>query len=238
MNIKEIEKITYEEAKENALEALSIKEHECFFMDFSDSGFGYSVLVFKNKKHVFHANDYELHHHRLAEEKGRKALRAFYIKEMHEKLYTDAEMMEPVKSYDEYERKNNFLRNYYIMRYDHETIFFIGTDEEREERIRKIEKRFPYFNPISFSYVSDMEIVKRQEMIAQHLALEFEKLKQDNDVFRDMVKKQLANHEACITCDYTEALASLGFDYDKLSDEKKQIVKEELKKQIDAYCCW
>lgn len=53
---------------------------------------------------------------------------------------------------------------------------------------------------------------------------------------RGMVRKELANHEACITCDYTDALDALGMKYAELTEEKQQIVKEELKRQIENYC--
>lgn len=235
MNIKEIESLTLEEVKNNALEYMEIKEHDCFFVDFSGY-FGYSILVFKNGKHIYHANDYELHHHWLMKEKGRDALREYYIKEMNRKLYTDAEMMEEPSSYDEYEKKNHFLRNYHIMRYEHETIFFIGTDAEREERQRKIEKDYPYYNSISFCYVSDPEIIDTQKKYLEILQNAYERLQNDLGVFREMVRKELANHEACITYDYTDALGALGLTFEELSEERQKIVKEELKRQIENYC--
>lgn len=91
MNIKEIESLTLEEVKNNALEYMEIKEHDCFLIDFGGY-FGYSILVFKDGKHIYHVNDYELHHHWIVKEKGRDALREYYIREMNEKLYTDAEI--------------------------------------------------------------------------------------------------------------------------------------------------
>lgn len=235
MNITTIENLTYEKAVAIALEHLTIKDHDCFFVDFGGY-FGYSVLVFKNGKHVYHANDYELHHHHLVKEKGRDALREYYIKEMNGKLYTDAEMMEESSSYDEYEKKNHFLRNYHIMRYDHESIFFIGTDAEREEREKRIEKNYPYYNPVSFCYVADQKIVEIQREYLRILQNTYEHLQNNLEVFREMVRKELANHEACITCDYTDALDALGLTFEKLTDEKQKIVKEELQNQIESYC--
>ena len=235
MNIRDIEKLTYEEAKRYALESMTIKDHDCFLVDFSGY-FGYSILVFKNGKHIYHANDYELHHHHLVKEKGRDALREYYIKEMNGKLYTEAEMMEESSSYDEYEKKNHFLRNYYIMRYDYESIFFIRTDKEREKRNRKIEKKYPYYNPVSFCHVSDPEIINTQKKYLAILQNAYKHLQNNLEVFREMVRKELANHEACITCDYTDALDALGLTFEKLTDEKQKIVKEELRKQIESYC--
>ena len=236
MNIKEIESLTLEEVKNNALEHMEIKEHDCFFVDF-DGYFGYSILIFKDGKHIYHANDYELHHRHLVKENGRDALRAYYIKEMNGKLYTDTEMIEEPTSYDEYEKKNHFLRNYYIMRYEHETIFFIGTDKEREKRNRKIEKKYPYYNPVSFCYVSDPEIIDTQKKYLKILQNAYKHLQNNLEVFREMVRKELANHEACITCDYTDALDALGLTFEELTEEKQKIVKEEMNRQIQSYCC-
>ena len=46
--IYDIENLTYDQAKEMAIEALDIKGHDCFLIDFCGY-FGYSILVFKNK---------------------------------------------------------------------------------------------------------------------------------------------------------------------------------------------
>lgn len=235
MNITGIEKLTYEEAKNNALESMNIKDHDCFLIDFGGY-FGYSILVFKNRRHIYHANDYELHHHWLVKEKGRDALREYYIKEMNEKLFTDVEMMEEPSSYDEYEKKSYFLRNYHIMRYDHESIFFIGTDAEREERKKRIERNYPYYNPVSFCYVAEPEIINIQKKYLEILQNAYKHLQNNLEVFREMVRKELANHEACITCDYTDALAALNMRFEELTEEKQRIVKEELQNQIESYC--
>ena len=235
MNIKEIENLTYEEAVTLALEKLNIKDHDCFIVDFSGY-FGYSILVFKNGRHIYHANDYELHHRHLVKEKGRDALREYYIKEMNGKLYTDAEMMEEPSSYDEYEKKSYFLRNYYIMRQDYVSIFFIGSNEEREARQREIDKKYPYYNSVSFCYVSDPEIIDTQKKYLKILQNAYKHLQNNLEVFREMVRKELANHEACITCDYTDALDALGLTFEELTEEKQKIVKEELKRQIENYC--
>lgn len=236
MNIENIRSLTLEEVKNNALEHMEIKEHDCFFVDF-DGYFGYSILVFKNGKHIHYANDYELHHHWLVKEKGRDGLREYYINEMNEKLYTDAEMMEEPSSYDEYEKKSYFLRNYYIMRQDYISIFFIGSNEEREARQREIDKKYPYYNSVSFCYVSDPEIIDTQKKYLTILQNAYKHLQNNLEIFREMVRKELANHEACITCDYTDALDALGLKFEELTAEKQEIVKEELKKQIQSYCC-
>ena len=60
MTITDIESLTYEQAKEIAIEMIMIKDHDCFFADLGEN-FGYYVLVVKNGRHIYFANDYELH---------------------------------------------------------------------------------------------------------------------------------------------------------------------------------
>ena len=231
LGIQEIEKLTYDEAAEIALEKLNIKGHDCFLVDFGGY-FGYSILVFHSGKHIHYANDYESHRHYLVKESDREALREYYINEMERKLFTDEELLGPIGSYDEYRRKSDFLRNYWIMRYDYKTSFFIGTDKEREAYYNDMIKQFPYYNPVSFCYVADKNIITQEQQYMKHIQEEYEKLQENDNAFREMVSRELANHEACITCDYTEALSSLGITFDSLSVNRKKIVKEELRKQM------
>ena len=226
-SIEMIEALKINEVKEMAIETMEIKEHQCFFVDF-DGYFGYSVLVFKNGKHIYHVDDFELHHVHIVKKLGKKALKQWYIKSLNKKLFTDVELLEEIKNYDEYKRKNHFLRNYYIMRYDYVSCF-------GEHKAIKKAKKDSVFNPVSFCYVKDGDIVKEQMKILKHLETFFEKTKSNNEIFREMVSSELANHEACITCDYTDALKALGLEFEKLTKEKQDIVKEELSKQIQAY---
>lgn len=232
MTIGEIKKLNFNKAKRMSLEVMNIKDHDCVFVDFNDD-FGYSVLVFKNDRHIYYANDYELHHKHIIKKHGKEALREYYIKEMFEKLYTDQELLEDVKTYDEYKKKDYFLRNYWIMRYDNLSIFGIG-EEAKKEFDRKKES-FPYFNPISFCYVSNEKIVYTSRRFSEHLKKAYKFIKENTEEFRKMVRYELANHEACITCDYSDALQALGLKFEELTEEKQNIVLEELRKQIENY---
>lgn len=232
MTIREIERITFAEAQNMAIETTEIKEHECFFVELGEY-FGYSVLIFKNGRHIYHANDYELHHSLTVEKKGKEGLKRYYIKSLSKKLFTNAELLEPIGSYEEYNRKDYFLRNYWIMRYDYISAFAIT--DEKQNAIEEGKKTHPHFNPMSFCYVANKEIIDEESKFFDHLKKEYEKLSDDLDTFREMVSTELANHEACVTCDYTDALSAMGLTFSELSIEKQRIVKEELKKQIDWY---
>ena len=231
-NIDEIRALTIKETRQMAIETMEIKEHECVFVDFGGY-FGYSVLVFKNGKHIHYADDFELHHGHIVKEKGKEALKQWYIESLNRKLYTDAELLEEVTSYDEYEKKSYFLRNYYIMRYDYVSIFGIGEEAKRE--FEEARKTYTIYNPVSFCYVKDKSIVDTQAKYLNHLEEAYNRLKDNTETFREMVSRELANHEACITCDYTDALNALRLKFENLTEDKQQIVMEELRKQMTNY---
>lgn len=231
MTIREIEALTIDELrvmkKEGKAELLSIKEHDCYLVDLKDP-FGYSVLVFKDNNYIYFANDYQLHHSRKTVEE----LKQWYIDTLNNKLFTELELMEDLHTYDEYRRKKYYLQNYWIMQFERISIFYIGKpDKELNEAKRKM-----FFCPVCFCYVKDKSIIERASKLISHIEKSFYKAKKNKEVFRKMVSFELANHEACITCDYKEALDSLGLKFEKLTEEQKQIVKHELKKQIDSYC--
>lgn len=232
MTIREIERITFAEAQNMAIATTEIKEHDCFFVELGEH-FGYSVLIFKNGRHIYHANDYELHNSHIVTKKGKEALKRYYIKSLSKKLFTNAELLEPIGSYEEYNRKDYFLRNYWIMRYDYISAFAIT--EEDQNAIEEGKKSHPFFNSMSFCYVANKEIIDEESKYFEHLQKEYEKLSNDLDSFREIIATELANHEACLTCDYKEALSAIGLKFDDLPIDKQNIVKVELKKQIDNY---
>ena len=233
MKITDIEKLTYKEIKKLALEEIKIKEHDCFLVDLGGY-FGYSIIVFKNEKQVFYANDYELHHPSIIKECGKAYLKEYYITSLNNKLFTNKELFESISSYDEYRRKLYFLRNYWIMRYDYVSSFAIS--EKDRKKVEYGKKSHPFYSVVSFCYVNDNNIVKDQIKIYKHLEKNFIKLKNNNEKFREMISYELSNHEACISCEATTTLDSLGLSYEELTEEQKHIVTEELNKQIESYC--
>lgn len=232
MTIYEIEKMTFDEAKKIASGVMKIKDHDCIFADLGDA-FGFSVLVFRNGKHIYYANDYALHHPAERTEGGTSALKKYYINELERKLFTDSELMDSIATYDEYTRKDYFLRNYWIMQHERLSIFGIG--EAAQKAFDEKKPYFPFYNPVSFCYVSDNSIIKKQKKYAENIKKQYEKLKDSTETFREMIRRELYNHEACVTCSYTDALSALGLTFEKLTEEKQKIVKEELSRQIQMY---
>lgn len=231
MTINEIEALTIEEVEtmriDGKAELLTIKEHNCYLVDLKGY-FGYSVLVFKNNHHIHYANDYQLHH------KGKTIpeLKKWYIDTLSRKLFIESELMEEVHTYDEYTCKGYYVRNYWIMQFDRVSAFYIG---KPDKELEKAKKELIYC-PTCFCYVKDKNIIEKAYRFIEHIEESFSMARNNTEVFRKMISYELANHEACITCDYRDALESLGMKFENLTEEQRRIVKEELNKQIDRYC--
>lgn len=153
-NIKTIEALTEPEAQALVLETLPVNGHTVYLIDF-EGYFGYSACVFAEGHHIYHANDYALHHRG----KDRAALRALYVEKLGRILYTDEELSRPLADADDYERRNYYLRNYYSQRRDYVSIFCGGSEEEQEARRAQMAGKV--FDRFSFAYYADADFVAR-----------------------------------------------------------------------------
>jgi hypothetical protein len=227
-SIKDIENLTEKEVKTMAIEHILIKGFDVYMVDFGGY-FGYSALVFKNTRHIYYANEYELHHTSI---KGNMAaLRTRYINYLHGKLFTDDELL-TVRNYTDYEHKNYFIRNYWNMQFNHVSMFAIGDKAIKELEEKTKEK---YFSPACFCYFDSKEIADTSVKLIDNLEKEWNELFKNPVNFREAVHRELVNHEAGYTGDYEEALGALGLKWSKLTDEQKRIVNNELSTLVDNF---
>ena len=229
LKCSEIEALTLNEVEELRKEGIAeleiIKDYNCYFIDFKGY-FGYSVLVFKNGKHIYYCNDYQLHHKTI---KTIEELKEYYIKSLSNKIFTEEEIMKDVKNYNDYKVKKYYISNYWIMQFDRISIFGIGKEITEKDKKNKV------FSPVCMSYTSK-DVADKLLKFSNHLEESFNNIKNDNEIFRNMIKYELSNHEAGYTCDYTDALDSLDLKFENLTEDKQKIVKEELRKQIQNSC--
>lgn len=206
-SIEDIEALTEQEAAALAIERMEIKDHTVYFVDFGGY-FKYSCLVFRNGYHIHYANDYELHHNG----RTRDELREWYIDGMNRALFTEEEIAAPLTDYDEYDRKDYFLRNYYGMASDYLSCWGNFSNEKFAKAWEEKKKAYPYVSPISFGYYAD-------ESFARHLAELYEKLQAaknamaDNfEYYKGAFKHEMANHEYHINwqADF-DTLSAFGF---------------------------
>lgn len=221
MNIDDIQNLTLEQAKVLCKERTTIKEHDIYFVDFGGY-FGFSCLVFYKNMHIYYANDYQLHHKKITwNEDGTSTskdytpeeLKKIYIDSLNNKLFTEAELSEPLKNYDEYTKKDHFIRNYYSMRSPYISMFFIGTDAEREARRKKTEKM--HFSPVTFSYYYDSSFPAKVEKLFSALQEQRNNVNNNFEYQKSAFKQEMYNHEYSINwqADYDTLSAFGRIDY-------------------------
>ena len=193
-NIDSIQSMTEEQAKEMAIEEMEIKGHNIYFVDFGGY-FGYSKLVFKDRHHIYYANDYELHHrgNEWCKGKTKEELRDFYINGTNTTLFTEEELAESLTDYDEYSRKMHFLTNYYGMRTDYVSIFGKVTEETQAEFDRKTKSMT--YNPVAFAYMPDADFVKHHIELLNTLNKAKEDMSNNYEYLKSAYLYEMHNHE-------------------------------------------
>lgn len=221
--------LSFNEANAMAKEHMRVKWYDCLLINFDDAK-GLSILVYKNGKHINYAvDDFEFLHERMVSENGISALRQYYLDKVNKVLFTDDELMGNVASYDEFLRKEYFLRNYWIMQYEHTSTF--STVKEDIEELMRDKKIHPYYCAVCSCYVGDQAICNKANMYRDHLQGEYKKLQQSGDGFREIISYELSKF---ITGNADKALNALGLKYDTLSDLQKRILNQELKERYDV----
>lgn len=188
MTIHEIESLDENSVKAMAKEAIEIKGHTIYLADLGEY-FGYSALVFADGRHIYHANDYALHH----SGRTRDELRKWYVDTMNGKLFTEEELRTPSKDYAERHMKERYILNYYPQRREYQTSFCNFKDAADWY---KSDKESAVYSGVAFAYFkpSDRQFV-------EHLTELYETFKACNSPLRDYThakdafKYEMFNHE-------------------------------------------
>lgn len=234
--ITDIENIAETEAKEMSLETMEIKGHNIYFVDFGGA-FGYSCLVFKNKHHIHYVNDYELHHNNSG--MNREALRQWYIDGANNILFTEEEIAEPIKDYNDYELKSYYLHNYYGMQVDYISAFRIIRNKEEEKAFDEEVKGMIY-NPVCFSYMNDGDFVNHHIELLNKLEAQKDTMSENYDYWKDAFLREMYNHEYGINweADYDTLSAFGNIEYHGEEENELKKYFQELKftdQQKQAY---
>ena len=134
-------------------------------------------------------------------------MKEWYIQGANNVLFTEKEISEPLKDYNEYIRKREFLHNHYGMQVDHLSIF--GNPKEHpnfEEEIKGMT-----YNPIAFAYMHDAEFVKHHIELSNTLERVKEDTNNNYEYLKNAYLHEMYNHEYGINwqADY-DTLSAFG----------------------------
>lgn len=194
--IKDIEALTEYEVLKMNHEVATINEHQVYFVDFGGY-FGYSALVFRAGAHLYYANDYELHH----KGKTHEELKAWYEDTLKYKLFSDEMIPAAVADYQEAERKEYYLRNYYPQMCDDKISAFRICTNEAESAAFDKEVEGMIYNPIGFFYTNDKAFSDRLIELYKIAIKSKEPSKDNYNYWFDAFKYEMFNHEYAINWD-------------------------------------
>ncbi len=187
-----IEKLTEAQAQEMALDTAEVKGYTVYFIDGGEHR-GFSSLVYKDGHHIHYVDDFSNLHPSI---KSADDLKAKYLEVLNNKLFTEDELAEPLKSYDDYRKKSHFLHNYYHMSKDYVSMFFIVTPESEKEHRKKISGMT--FNPIGLCYMRDKDFIKHHIELNDTLEALKLNVKHNYEYQKSAFKYEMFNHEYVI----------------------------------------
>ncbi len=193
----EIRELSETEAAKMAIEHVDIKGYNVYFIRF-DAPRGFSYLVYKNGHQII--DDFaNIHAHTLKEE-GLTGLRKLYINSISNKLYTEEELAEPIKSYDDYNSKSYFLRNYYHKSMDHISMFRIFGDDEEADRKFEEKVKTMLKNPVGFCYMEkgNEDFIKHQVKLLKDLNAQKVNAANNYEYQKSAFLYEMYNHEYAI----------------------------------------
>lgn len=176
----------------NDAEHVEVKGHNVCLVDLGGA-WGYSALVTCEGRHIYYANDYQLHHrNRTADE-----LRDFYIEELNNKLFTDDELAQEC-DYKGLKARDEYIRNYYSMRRDYQSYWCY--DKKDIKQWYKDEADTVIFSRIAYAFYHDYDVdhVERMNELMDTLHRVNDPLRDYSHAF-DAFKREMFNHEYAIS---------------------------------------
>lgn len=224
-NPKDACQLTYEQIKEAAIKSINIKGFECFFINLGQN-IGYSMLVFKNKRYIYHANEYQRYgHYDITDD---DQLFTLYVKELNDGLFTDEEMKEMSYTRDEYVQKKYFLENYFILQFHYLPTWYESTRFKEMYQMLKIQ--FPYRCDVCRCYVDSQEIVDQANKYKENLEKSLKNMENNHKLLRRIISEKIQKKDMIKFMSPIMLLSSIGIDYHDLTEDEKKIAHEELRK--------
>lgn len=203
--------------------------------------FKYSMLVCADGKHIRWADDYEIHHDH--QKKTREELRELYIKRANLILFTDDELAQPLKSYQDFERRRKYIMEYLPLRRDFMSMFQLTRNEEERAEVEEKRKAYPIVCPPALGYFAEgcEEFAKHIEDLYFQLIQQEDNTADNYDYNFSAFYYELGNHEYHINTyqgDWDTLSAFGNIEWKGQGEEARQDYYKQLqftKTQIKAF---
>lgn len=186
--IKEIQNLSASYIEGLNAEHIEVKGHNVCLVDLGGA-WGYSALVTCEGRHIYHANDYQLHHYGRPDDE----LRGIYIEELNNKLFTDDELAQEC-DYDGLKAREHYIANYYSMRRECQSYWCY--DKKDIKQWYKDEIDTVVFSRLAYAFYHeyDKDHVERMNELWDALQRANDPLRDYEHAF-DAFKSEMFNHE-------------------------------------------
>ena len=221
---KSLETLPEETAQEFALEQMDINGHQVYFVVCDRDFYGYSALVYRSGRILPHAMLYKSRF----QDMYRSKLRATYIRALEHRLFTDDMLTAPLKDYEDYRHRLEYLHNDYGYQQDFVSIFYhkacvSGSPEQKAEDARiERESQGKIYDPVSFGWYADELFVRRHAELYNAVERLMDGKAEDYDFYFDAFKYEMYNHEYAINYwqGNWDTLSAFGkIEYDSKGDD-------------------
>lgn len=194
----------------------TVKDHRVYFIE-AGGYFGLIALVFKRGRNIKYAADSELHHRGHSKTEVKRII----LKGLERALFTDDEMLSgsAVVDYETYQAVKHYIINYYGLRYNYISAFYISNGHTAEEnRQREESLKGLVYNPYSFCYMSKKDaswcINAQRQMLEATEAAWSEAQREDVNKLKKAFLREMYNHEYAISWDPDrETLSAFGLPW-------------------------
>lgn len=193
----ELETLPEETAAEWSDAMEEVNGHNVYFIPFDDYK-GYSCIVYRGGRIMPYAGDSQSRH----KDMYRKDLRAAMLRRMQHTLFTDEQIVAPLKDYSDYQARSYYLHNHFGCMRDHVSIFrtpvLRGSKEDIDGQ-REFEQKTKdmVYDPIAFAFFNpeDREFVVRHCKLYNELHKREEEKKDDFDYWLNAFIIEMNDHE-------------------------------------------
>lgn len=236
-NHYELEQITQETAKENALQEVEFCSglYNGYFVNL-EPYYGISLLVYDNETHRLILDELGIHcnHHCKTELDFIEAEEAVALKKL---FNSDRIRNTPPASWQEQCDRQNFALNIYPKRYKYISGFYIREpDEEQKEAAKGW-----YFSLCKCAYFEKAEERDEVDSLWDAAKQQHAKRFDDFEYLKNAMIYEFYNFECMYSERYDEALANIGLDLNSLSETQEKAfwtARREFWKQVDEREDW
>lgn len=188
----------------------------------------FALLVFDAETHRKIYEDLQIHHtahYNKETEEIRDATTAEsiekIIKQAKNQLFTVAQLAEPLKSHDEYDKKYGFVVNHYANRYARIYAGYIGSPNAEQV---KAAQNWHYENA-TMNYYENADDARAVRHILHRLAeLRREKLN-CYEYLKEALKDEFYNYECMYADSYDQAAEAVGVDINEMTETQTKAYK-------------